>query len=160
MPSDHRSALASYCSDIITSGACFGWVGLVLQLLAMLDEIVNDDRKSYDAREAPSIHSTHHVHGRTAQCGRHVAVLQEARESKVGNFERNLGRIGQLSAAIVMQQNVLRLQITMDDALGEKGAHGTGQLAQKQSDGVLAEGALDGQIVGQIAAIAVLCVIN
>lgn len=101
-------------------------------------------------------HTTYHVHGRSAQRGRHVAVLQEACEPKVGNLQRDLRRIGQLAAAIVVQQNVLRLQIAMDDALGEQGAHGAGQLTQEQPDGVLAERALDRQIVGQIAAVAVL----
>lgn len=100
--------------------------------------------------------ATHHVHRRTAQRGRHVAVLQEACKTKVGNFQRNLGRIGQLAAATVVQQDVLRLQVAVHDALGEQGAHGAGQLTQEQADGVLAECALHVQVVGEIAAIAVL----
>lgn len=100
--------------------------------------------------------ATHHVHGRAAQRGRHIAVLQKSRKPKIGDFQRDLRRIRDLAAAIVMQQNVLRLQITMDDAFGEQSAHSTGQLAQEQTNGVLAEGTLDNQVVGQVATVAVL----
>lgn len=55
-----------------------------------------------------------------------------------------------------MQQNILRFQVTMYNALGEQRSHGTGELAQKQADRVLAERSLDDQIIGQIATVAVL----
>lgn len=44
----------------------------------------------------------------------------------------------------------------MHDALGEEGTHGAGQLAQEEADGVLAECALHDEVVGQVAAVAVL----
>lgn len=102
------------------------------------------------------IADTHHVHWRTAQRGRHVAVAEEARETKIGDLQRYLGRIGQLAAAFVVQQDILRLEVAMHDFVVGQGGHGAGQLDEKQTDGVLAEGTLDGQIVGQIAAVAVL----
>lgn len=64
---------------------------------------------------------THHRRSTERRC--HVSVLQEPRESKVGDFQRDVGWRRQALATIMRQQDVLWLQIPMDDSLGKQRLH-------------------------------------
>ena len=87
-------------------------------------------------------HATHHIHGRAAECGRHDTVLQEPGEPEVGDLEPDVVRRRPGAARVVGQQDVLRLQVPVDDALGVEGPHGPRQLPQEQPDRVLRESPL------------------
>lgn len=77
-----------------------------------------------DVQGSCQLTTTHHW--RSAECGRHVSVLQEAGEAKVGNLQDDVGRRWQRLAAVVRQQDVLWFQISMHDSLGEERSHGPG----------------------------------
>lgn len=61
-------------------------------------------------------HLRGHVHRAAAQGGRHHPVLQESSKPKVGDLEADVRRVGVPRLAVVGEQDVLGLEITVDDS--------------------------------------------
>lgn len=81
--------------------------------------------------------------------------MQVTSKTKISYFDANTTDTG-LPAIGIGQQDVLGLEVPVDDALAVQDAHGSCDLMQKHSDGVLAERALSLQIICQVSTIAIL----
>ena len=66
-----------------------------------------------------------HVHRGPAQGGRHHAVLQESRETKICNLQDNFRGRRVPGPPTVRQEDVLRLEVPVDDPLAVHGHHGS-----------------------------------
>ena len=69
---------------------------------------------------------TYHVHGRSTKGGSHDPVLQEPGEPEVCDLESDVLWGGVPAAALVRQQDVLRLQVPVHDPLAVHRNHRPG----------------------------------